>query len=913
MTHVIDRLQQVVAAQPAAIAIACAGEPALTYAELWQRAGAVSAVLRPGELVALHVERSPEFVVGMLAAWLAGAAWVPVLPELPEARRQLIVDETQARIALVASDHPPAWLAERCRIVDLRTATGEPAVRARSIEDRAYVIYTSGSTGQPKGVVVSHRGLVPMLDAQLAAFELSADAHCLWMLSPGFDASVSDVCTALLAGATLHLEPPFRLRDGLLATLHLRNITHVDLPPSLLPLLPADQAPPSLRTIIVGGEVCAPAAIRAWAARVRVVNVYGPTEATVCTSLIACTTTWDRPLLGAPLPHVALEVVDDELWIAGPGLADGYLARPALDAVKFVQRDGRRWFRTGDRVRVHDDGLEIVGRIDRQLKIAGVLVAPEEIEARLREHPRVTDAHVVAERVGTRERLVAYYGADDELVDLRDHLARHLDARLLPARFVRTALASTGKRAAPPASETAAILASLWERLLGVMPTPSDDFFALGGDSLAAIEHVGLAELAGLPMTADMLYEHRTLEALVAALEHAAPASMKTCTELIVDVAELRETHRATSRCALRRASRDLAVEQDTSILLTGATGFLGARVLVELVSQARVTCVVRDPGALISTLRGITDGERAITAMSSHVRVLAGDLTAPQLKLPNATYDQLARTTSAIVHCAADVSLAKPYRALRATNVEGTARVLELAALAGARVHHASTLSVFVGSDRPPGTLRETDALETAERVYGGYAQAKWAAEWLAREAGASIYRFGLLTGETATGRASARDWLTWFIRGLAQLGAVPRGLDELAVDLTPIDHASHVLATLVLEDARGTFHVANRRSATLADLAAALRRAGIALAEVDPVDWPDVVAAARLAAPEATAAVLGVCRGTDRYARLRACDVFQATDHAFDTSRTDEVASCPPPTPELLDRYIAAALEAR
>ena len=908
MTHVIDRLQRIVAAQPAAIAIAVAGEPALTYAALWQRAGAVSAALQPGELVALHVERSAEFVVGMIASWIAGAAWVPVLPELPEARRQLIVDETRARVALVA-DRPPAWLAERCRIVDLRDAAGEPLARTRSIEDRAYVIYTSGSTGQPKGVVVSHRGLVPMLDAQLAAFELSASARCLWMLSPGFDASVSDVCTALLAGATLHLEHPARLRDGLLATIRQRGITHVDLPPSLLPLLPADQAPPCLRTIIVGGEVCAPAAIRAWAERVRVVNVYGPTEATVCTSLIACDSSWDRPLLGAPLPHVELAVVDDELWITGAGLADGYLARPELDAAKFVQRDGRRWFRTGDRVRVHDDGLELVGRIDRQLKIAGVLVAPEEIEARLREHPRVTDAHVVAEQVGTRTRLVAYYGADEELVDLRDHLARHLDARLVPARFVHSELASTGKRAPRRlASETATVVAGLWERLLGVVPALEDDFFALGGDSLAAIEHVGLAELAGLQMTAEMLYEHRTLEALVAALEHEAPASVKTCTELIIDVAELRETQRA-----LRRASRDLAIEQDTSILLTGATGFLGARVLVELVAQARVTCCVRDPSALISTLRDVVGGERAIAAMSSHLRVVAGDLTKPQLGLPDAVYEQLARTTSAIVHCAADVSLAKPYHALRATNVIGTARVLELAALAGARVHHASTLSVFVGSDRQPGTLHETDALETAERVYGGYAQSKWAAEWLAREAGASIYRFGLLTGETSTGRASARDWLTWFVRGLAQIGAVPRGEGDLAVDVTPIDHASHVLAALVLDDARGTFHVANRRSATLAELAAALRRTGISVAEVDPLAWPDVVAAAHLAAPEAAAAVLGLCRGTDRYARLRTCDVFQATGHAFDTSRTDEVARCPPPTAELLDRYVAAALEAR
>lgn len=917
MTHFLARLQRVVDAQPDVIAIACAGEPALTYAALWRRAREVATLIGDARIVALHVERSPEFVVGMLAAWLAGAAWVPVLPELPEARRQLIIRETRASIVLVTSERAPVF--DRCRAIDLRVATAAPAVVAeRSVEDLAYIIYTSGSSGQPKGVLVSHRGLVPMLEAQIAAFDLHAGDRCLWMLSPGFDASVSDVGTALLAGATLCIEHPARLRGDLLEVIRARGITHVDLPPSLLPLLPVEP-PPSLRVLVVGGEVCAPAAIRAWAAHVRVVDVYGPTEATVCTSLIVCDPAWERPLLGAPLPHVELAVIDDELWITGPGVADGYLDRPELEAARFVHRDGRRWFRTGDRVR--GDELEFVGRIDRQLKIAGVLVAPEEIEARLREHPQVRDAHVVAEEVGTRERLVAYYAADEEL-DLREHLASRLDARLMPARFVRGDLGN-GKRS-PAAKESVSgdaharsiagtgdvegALAAIWSRLLGVTPEPGDDFFELGGDSLAVLEHVGLAELARLPMTAEMLYEHRTIAALAAAIDCDASSASMMCDELVVDVALLRETNRAvTSASRGAVALREVRGDADSHILLTGATGFLGSRTVLELLahSDAPITCIVRDPTALISVLRTIVDGDLAIAAMTTRVRVIAGDLVQPQLGLPPSLYDELVATSQTIVHCAAAVSLAKPYRELRAVNVEGTARVLELAAIAGARVHHASTLSVFVGSERT-GILRETDALETAERLHGGYAQSKWAAEWLAREAGATIYRFGLLTGDTRTGRAPARDWLTWFLRGLAQLGHVPDGVDDLAVDLTPVDHAATVLAALVLDDARGTFHVANRRSATLGELTAALRRAGVRIATVPSEAWHELIATADLATPEAAAAVLGI----SRTARLRSYQVFQATVFTFDTSRTDEVAPCPPPIDELLDRYVRAVL---
>ncbi len=1009
--HFVDQLREVVEANPDAIAVACSGEPAMDYAQLWTRATSLAAAIAEagaerGEAVALHVERSPDFIIGMVASWLAGTAWVPVLPELPEARRRLIVDETRARVAVVASDRVPAWLHQRCRVIDARSAgSARQLVAERALADRAYLIYTSGSTGRPKGVVVSHRGLVPMLEAQIAAFELRAGDRCLWMLSPGFDASVSDVGTALLAGATIHIEHPARLRSGsgLVEVLRQRAITHVDLPPSLLPLLPLEP-PPSLRTIVVGGEVCAPAAIRAWASRVRVVNVYGPTEATVCTSLAICDASWQRPLLGSTLPHVTCEVVDDELQIAGPGLADGYLDRPQLEATKFVQRAGRRWFRTGDRVRLIDGALEFVGRLDRQLKIAGVLVAPEEIEARLRDHAELVDAVVTAELAGTRSRLVTHYVAARDLdAELRDHLAHHLDARLVPRRFVRVpsiARTASGKLTLPPAladrgqdlqpagiaevlartgrsgleplvTTTERSLAAIWERLLGIAPSRDDDFFALGGDSLAVIEHVGLAELAGLAMTAEQLYAHPTLAGLAQAIDNGAPHPTPSCASLVEDLAILRF---APERPRARVATTpdpvpDLHVGAS---VLTGASGFLGAHVLVELVARTSgpIVCLVREPTKLIGVLRGVVGGERAIAAMASRVRVIASDVTAPRLGVGEALWEELARTATAIVHCAADVSLAKPYRALRAANVDGTARVLELAAAGRAEVHHASTLSVFVGSDRAPGVLRESDALETAGRLHGGYAQSKWAAEWLAREAGASVYRFGLLTGDTRTGRAPPRDWLTWFLRGLARVGAVPRLDRELRVDITPIDHASRAFAALIVgapraravgervgdgfalaahagdkiaregcaarghegdkvaregsaareladgafaSAARGpTFHIANSRSATLEELVAALRRAGIALDEVAIDAWPATVAAAGDTSPELAAALLGLCRGGAAYDRARACDVFQATGFQFDTSRTDAVVGpCPPPSAALLDLYVRRALE--
>src|SRR5690606_1464903 len=217
--------------------------------------------------------------------------------------------------------------------------------------------------------------------------------HCraLFYLSPTFDASVSDIGTALLSGAALCVEPGVRRTPAsMMALIRERGVTHLDLPPSVLATLDPGELPASVQTIVIGGEVCPADVVRRWASRVRLVNVYGPTEATICTSLGACDPeTWDRPLIGRPLPGIGYEVVDEaldpvpqgtpgELLIDGVGLARGYLNDPELTRKRFPTLRGRRVYRTGDRVVLHHDGeFEFLGRIDRQIKLHGLRIEPE--------------------------------------------------------------------------------------------------------------------------------------------------------------------------------------------------------------------------------------------------------------------------------------------------------------------------------------------------------------------------------------------------------------------------------------------------------------------------------------------------------------------------------------------------------
>ncbi len=361
----------------------------------------------------------------------------------------------------------------------------------------AYVIYTSGSTGTPKGVLIEHRGIVNLLDAQVPLFGLRPGSRALFYLSTSFDASISDVGTALLSGATLCIEPPERLRPGpdLIELLRIRQITHVDIPPAVLPLLDPETLPACLETVIIGGEPCPPEVVRRWARRVRVVNVYGPTEATVCTSLCLCDpNTWDAPLLGRPIPNVAYRILDEsgvavpqgtpgELCIGGFGLARGYLNRPELSARKFIVHEGERLYRTGDKVALRSDGeYQFLGRVDRQVKIRGLLIEPEEIEAQLLTHPQIQQAAVVKRPLGRQSHkgltafVVARRGSSTPSVQgLRQHLARSLPRWMLPQRFEflsRLPLNAHGK----------VDLANLAMRELS---SPSDVSSSLTGDALA--------------------------------------------------------------------------------------------------------------------------------------------------------------------------------------------------------------------------------------------------------------------------------------------------------------------------------------------------------------------------------------------------------------------------------------------
>jgi amino acid adenylation domain-containing protein len=566
---------------------------ALSYAELDARANRLARLLirhgaGPERVVALALPRSAEIVVAQLAVVKAGAAFLPVDPTYPADRITfMLADANPVLVITLAEIAPelPCPQGTTTLVVDsaeTAASLGELPDGVVTDADRvcpllpehpAYVIYTSGSTGRPKGVVVSHAGLASFSAAEVHQYEVRTGDRVLQFSSPSFDASVLELCMSLPAGAALVVPPEGPLLGEQLAeVLTQQQVTHALIPPAALATVPervAETGVPDFRTVIVGGDACPAELVNHWAPGRRLINSYGPTESTVVS-------TWSEPLvpggtppIGRPIWNTRVYVLDGalrpvpvgvpgELYVAGAGLARGYLDRPGLTAQRFLANPfglpGSRMYRTGDVVRWTAEGnIAFVGRADEQVKIRGFRVEPGEVEAVLARHPDIRETAVIARAVdaasgddGTAlKRLVAYVVSVDGQVltnsELREYIGQWLPEYMVPSAFValdELPLSPHGKldrRALPdpdghvvtsngyvaPRTDTEQVLAEIWADVLDVEQVGvEDNFFELGGDSLRSVQLTSRAKAAfNIALTPREVLITRTVSALAELIE----------------------------------------------------------------------------------------------------------------------------------------------------------------------------------------------------------------------------------------------------------------------------------------------------------------------------------------------------------------------------------------------------------
>lgn len=574
MVHEI--FEETVARSPHAQALAFYDE-CLTYEQLNGRANQMAHYLReqgvgPEQIVAICLERGIELIIAILGTWKAGAAYVPLDPAYPHDRIAFMLEDAAPGVMLTRTTLFEMPVEGKRRVIALDRDWEEIAKRPRQDRPRlqtgvdrlclAYVIYTSGSTGRPKGVMVQHDTLGNLTYTQRRMFELGMHDRVLQFSSLSFDAFVWEIVTALCAGACLCLATRENLApsEPLLRTFRSMRITFATLPPVAASALGSSEIE-QLRTLVVGGEACPAALVARWANRVRFVNAYGPTEATVCSTMHICRLDEEIVPIGRPIDNTRMYVLDPrgepvpigvagELYIGGAGVGRGYLNRPELTAERFIAdrfaaEAGGRLYRSGDWVCWREDGtIEYLGRNDGQVKIRGFRIEVGEIESLLMRHPGVAEAIVTPREGPSGKQLVAYFTArqeSPELESLRVHLQDALPSFMVPSAFVmlkRWPMTPSGKidRRALPAPESSAfirheyaaplgemevLLAQIWQSVLGVDRIGRyDRFFELGGQSLAAM-YVAMRIQAELEMEVPMrlMLDNPSVEHLAAGIE----------------------------------------------------------------------------------------------------------------------------------------------------------------------------------------------------------------------------------------------------------------------------------------------------------------------------------------------------------------------------------------------------------
>ena len=531
-----------VARTPDATAVSLNSD-SLTYRELDEAANRLAHLLieqgvGPGQCVALLFERSAEAIVAMLAVLKTGAAYLPIDPAHPDARIEFMLADAAPLAAITTAGLRSRLDGSGVAVVDI----DDPAIASQpgtplpptAADDVAYLIYTSGTTGVPKGVAITNANLTSHL-AQSTPTHLPAEQVWTQCHSYGFDFSVWEIWAALLGGARLVVVPEevAGSPEDFHSLLVREQVTVLTQTPSAVAAL----SPQGLESmaVLLGGEACPAEVVDQWAPGRVVINAYGPTEATVYASMSAPLTVGSGAApIGAPVSTSAVFVLDErlrpvptgvvgELYVAGRGVAIGYIGRAGLTGSRFVAcpfgERGTRMYRTGDLVYWRADGqLQYLGRADEQVKIRGYRIELGEIQSALAELDGVEQAVVTAreDNPGTK-RLVGYVTGTSDPAGLRAALADRLPSYMVPAAVVvldTLPLTVNGKldiralpapglqqtdRYRPPATAVEEILAGIYAEVLGLERVGVDDsFFDLGGDSILSMQVVARARAAGL-------------------------------------------------------------------------------------------------------------------------------------------------------------------------------------------------------------------------------------------------------------------------------------------------------------------------------------------------------------------------------------------------------------------------------
>jgi amino acid adenylation domain-containing protein/thioester reductase-like protein len=891
----------------------------ITYRKLHARTTMLANVLirkhgvKPGDFIALYLDRSPEMVISIIAIVQVGATYIPLDYSNPIKRCERIIKDCGIRVIITNESNKGNFEKEDRKVLAIETLSSESrqfggtnVKISTSPDSLAYVMSTSGSTGIPKNVMITHKSIIRLVK-NTNYYNFKTGERMLQTVPYSFDVSTFEIWGMLLNGGELHILPSEQLLDTnfLRNYLHIWSIDIIWFTAGWFSQLAEKDISifAKLKTLLLGGDklsfVHVNKVVQAYPT-VNILNCYGPTENTTFSTTFKIDRIFTTEIpIGKPIANSTLYVLDThgqlvpigipgELYVGGDGISLGYIGNPTATKERFVSinLDGTgevALYKTGDLGYWNYDGnVEFIGRDDFQVKIGGYRIEINEIETALLKHPSIELALVMPYMYKNEEkRLVAYYTAPTEIPrkELRTFLVSFLPEYMIPTYFMhltKVQVNANGKidraklpspkiqKQGPAQSEVAVgdqeqlVIESI-KRVLGDVPVdPTDNFFTIGGNSFLALQLV--TELSkSFNVSINDVFQYQTVANLAAHLKYDKHGLQKRLTLLMdkartfADSPGIKSAVDEKHTCSKALAEWQLTTRPATieTILLLGATGYLGAHLLQLLLTKfpCKVVTIVRGDSVNAAKHRlnetlNFYFRESALV-WKDKVTVLTGDITHDDLGLEKDMYESLLERIDCVVNCAADTRHFGGYERFEAVNYKGVRHLADFVRRSrGAELHHVSTLSVRAGiaSSSGPEYFSETD-LNIGQKPHNHYVQTKLMAELFLdgeRRNGlpCNIYRVGNLVFNSQTGifQRNIQDNAFYsVIKSFIEFGYFPKS--DIYHDYSFVDQAAEAIMRIIKSDKiNGNFHVYNPNYVTLGDVSENVRKAGYEVQLVQP-----------------------------------------------------------------------------
>lgn len=862
-------------------------DKSLTYSELdtlTDRLAAhlVSLGVTNTSVVGVMIERSELMAVYPMAIMKTGAAYMPLDPEFPEDRLTFMIDD--AGVELILGDDGlvqrvlPGYkggIFVRSAIESLSPSTNNlPGADACVPDGLMVVLYTSGSTGKPKGVLLEQHNIVNFCHWYISAFAMTGHDRAAAYANFGFDAHMIDLYPTFLAGAQVHILDAEIRHDlqGMANYFNDNKLTIAFMTTQIGCQMVTLFDLPSMRVLSTGGEKMPPLTPPPF----DFYNVYGPTECSLFSSYYKVDGPFDGRLIGRPLAGYRLYVVDQdknilpvgaagELLIMGHGVARGYLNRPDVNSEKFIEYQGERAYRSGDRVRWTDAGeIEYMGRMDGQVKLRGLRIELGEVDTVMSRHPAIKVAVAAVKEVSGTQHLCGYYmlkdGATLDEQELREFMRGSLTEFMIPDFLLcmdsmpLTPNGKVDKRALPlpeasargeyvePRNEVERFFCDTVAQVLHVERVGAEDnFFEIGGTSLIAMHLSVAVGNAGYQMAYKDFFDNPTPAKMAAFVTGGAVAEPEIDHE--IEDYDYTAVNELAARSRVDTYLADTTLNELGRVLLLGATGYLGIHVLKQLLddeSVKSVVCMVRGSRSMsaesrLRTLLFYYFGQTYNDQLGTRLFVIDGDITKAEC------FENISDVDT-VINCAANVKHFSAGTDIEDINYHGAVNCLNLCLRLGARFIQTSTCSVggstLSDTEQPePHCLRESE-FYFGQDLSNKYAHSKFLAERAVLEAVATkglrakIMRLGNLAPRAQDGEFQANFDTNASMRRLkafTMLGAVAYPMMVENMEFTPIDEAAHAVLLLSrTNDNCNVFHIVNPHSSPFGDVINCLRRAG-------------------------------------------------------------------------------------